>query len=75
MKQVICVHTAMALVEPLTKLFAELMPGVTRTGKEIRSALKQHLSEYMIPSKVVMMEHLPLNANGKIDRQQLKSTL
>ncbi|MBO6164581.1 MAG: amino acid adenylation domain-containing protein [Lachnospiraceae bacterium] len=56
-------------------LFAELMPGVTRTGKEIRSALKQHLSEYMIPSKVVMMEHLPLNANGKIDRQQLKSTL
>ena len=28
MKQVICVHTAMALVEPLTKLFAELMPEV-----------------------------------------------
>lgn len=28
MKQVICVHTAMALVEPLTKLVAELMPEV-----------------------------------------------
>ena len=28
MKNVICVHTAMALVEPLTKLFAELIPEV-----------------------------------------------
>ena len=28
MKNVICVHTAMALVEPLTKLFAELLPEV-----------------------------------------------
>jgi len=26
MINVICVHTAMALVEPLTKTFAELMP-------------------------------------------------
>ena len=29
MKHVMCVHTAMALVEPLTKLFQELMPEVT----------------------------------------------
>ena len=28
MINVICVHTAMALVEPLTKIFAELMPEV-----------------------------------------------
>lgn len=28
MKNVICVHTAMALVEPLTKIFAELLPEV-----------------------------------------------
>lgn len=28
-KHVMCVHTAMALVEPLTKLFQELMPEVT----------------------------------------------
>lgn len=28
MKHVICVHTAMALVEPLTKTFAELLPEV-----------------------------------------------
>ncbi len=29
MKHVVCVHTAMALVEPLTKLFQELIPEVT----------------------------------------------
>lgn len=28
MKHVICVHTAMALVEPLTKTFQELIPEV-----------------------------------------------
>jgi len=28
MRNVICVHTAMALVEPLTKLFQELLPEV-----------------------------------------------
>lgn len=28
MINVICVHTAMALVEPLTKTFAELLPEV-----------------------------------------------
>ena len=28
MKHVICVHTAMALVEPLTKIFTELLPEV-----------------------------------------------
>ena len=29
MKHVVCVHTAMALVEPLTKIFQELIPEVT----------------------------------------------
>ncbi len=38
-------------------------------------ALRQHLSEalpnYMIPSRFVFLEHIPLTANGKIDRNQL----
>ena len=29
MKHVICVHTAIALVEPLTRIFQELIPEVT----------------------------------------------
>lgn len=33
--------------------------------------LRERLLSYMVPNKVVWMENLPLNANGKIDRTQL----
>lgn len=40
--------------------------------QEIKSILKLHLSAYMVPGKVIILDKLPLNANGKIDRQKLK---
>lgn len=40
--------------------------------QEIRSFLKSHLSSYMLPGAVVVLDELPLNANGKIDRNKLK---
>ena len=45
------------------------------TGRELRSLLRQQLTSYMIPSKVVVLDALPLNANGKIDRKKLKEML
>ena len=30
------------------------------------------LPEYMIPNKVIYIENMPLNANGKIDRKALE---
>ena len=45
------------------------------TGKEIRSLLRSRLSGYMLPAKVQVLDALPLNANGKIDRQALKAML
>lgn len=56
-------------------LFAELSEGIECTGREIQSKLKTRLSSYMLPSRVVIMEKLPLNANGKIDRQKIKESL
>lgn len=41
--------------------------------QEIKSILKSHLSSYMVPGKVVVLDELPINANGKIDRQKLKT--
>jgi amino acid adenylation domain-containing protein len=38
---------------------------------ELRSFLKQRLPAYMLPSAFVVLEALPVNASGKIARQQL----
>ena len=45
------------------------------TKDEINSALANMVPEYMLPGKVIFMEVMPLNANGKIDRVALKEYL
>ena len=56
-------------------LFAELTDGCALTGQEIRSKLREKLSDYMLPRKVIVLDRMPLNPNGKIDRQSLKTEL
>ena len=38
---------------------------------ELRSHCQSHLPPHMVPSFFVILDKLPLNANGKIDRKQL----
>ncbi|WP_444997367.1 amino acid adenylation domain-containing protein [Aliikangiella sp. IMCC44359] len=38
---------------------------------EIKSWLKSLLPEYMVPSAIVIVDSLPINANGKIDKNKL----
>lgn len=51
-------------------LFCELNKPLA--SQQIRNMLREKLAEYMIPNKVIMCEKIPLNANGKINRQALK---
>ena len=45
--------------------------GAGVTGEALRESLRRKLPEYMVPSAIVMLERLPLTANGKIDRRAL----
>ncbi len=46
----------------------------TLTG-ELRRHLAQWLPEFMVPSRFVVTDDLPLNSNGKVDRKALIRTL
>ncbi len=43
--------------------------------EEIKSYMKQYLTEYMIPEFFVELEKLPLNSHGKIDKQALPAVI
>ncbi|WP_088830566.1 non-ribosomal peptide synthetase [Paenibacillus tyrfis] len=55
--------------------YRELVAFVTSSQElkttELREVLRECLPEYMIPTQFVQLEELPLNVNGKIDRNAL----
>ena len=60
-------------------LVAHVVPGSAATGRcdtaaAIRTDLRRSLPEYMIPSKIVLTQALPLGPSGKVDRSVLLTT-
>ncbi|MGW4771331.1 amino acid adenylation domain-containing protein [Nocardia sp. NPDC004278] len=55
------------------QLVAYVVPanGVTVDTEELRSQLAEHLPSYMVPAAIVVLEVMPLNPNGKLDRRAL----
>jgi amino acid adenylation domain-containing protein len=45
--------------------------GVEVSGAALREQLSARLPGYMLPSAYVVLDHLPLSANGKVDRRAL----
>ena len=41
------------------------------TEEKLISELKAHLPKYMIPATILLLDKLPYNLNGKIDRRKL----
>lgn len=60
-------HTEKRLVAYLVLRSGALKPTVS----ELRRYIREKLPEYMRPSAYVMLDRLPLTANGKVDRRAL----
>jgi acyl carrier protein len=54
-------------------LIAYLVPetGQIPAAAQLRAHLAARLPDFMVPSAFVVMQYLPLNANGKLDRAAL----
>jgi amino acid adenylation domain-containing protein len=46
-------------------------PGRRPTEQGLRAHLRATLPDYMVPARLVLLERLPLSANGKVDRAAL----
>jgi acyl-CoA synthetase (AMP-forming)/AMP-acid ligase II len=46
--------------------------GATLTGGDIISHCASRLANYMVPKEVVFLDHLPMNAHGKIVKNELR---
>lgn len=52
-------------------LVAYVAPSTSVTISDLRNYLKERLPDYMVPAAFVLLETLPLTANGKVDRRKL----
>ena len=71
------VSQAAAVYLRQTDAYGKIFGFVAYEGDEDDKTLLHRLGEilpsYMIPSRLNIMEALPKNANGKVDRQTLKT--
>lgn len=70
------VKEAIVLARESAGISKELVAYVTThhsefDTSELRERLKQTLPDYMVPAFIVHLDQMPLNANGKVDREAL----
>ncbi len=50
-----------------------LHQNVTISVKELRVFLRQHLPDFMVPARLIILDELPVTSNGKLDRKALSA--
>lgn len=71
------VNEAAALGIPHPTLGQGILVAITRNQNhdpdidKIISTCKQHMASFMVPQRIEVIDHMPKNPNGKIDRKQL----
>ncbi len=55
--------------------FLELVPGAAVQPAEIRRHVREQLASWAVPSIVEMLDELPRNPTGKVDKPALRATL
>jgi tyrocidine synthetase-3 len=72
---VVKVHKREESQELYLVAYAALMDGVAVSGSEMQqsliSSLRERLPDYMVPAFILLLDAMPLNASGKIDRGAL----
>ncbi|MET7419404.1 amino acid adenylation domain-containing protein [Dactylosporangium sp. NPDC005555] len=57
--------------EAHTRRLAAWITPASADPAQVRAALRERLPDYMVPSAFVVLDRLPLTANGKVDRAAL----
>lgn len=53
--------------------FAQKTQDITAAG--VKMQLAQRLPPYMVPKTILLLDQMPMNANGKCDKKALKEML
>jgi|GEM_PF-2319682 len=62
------------LIAFITLKNVENLSGTTYSENILRELLSNSLPQYMIPTKFIILDHIPLSNNGKINYQALKNS-
>jgi amino acid adenylation domain-containing protein/non-ribosomal peptide synthase protein (TIGR01720 family) len=70
LQQVDGVKQAVAVVIE-DKIIAYVTTGINLDAQSALDFLKERLPAYMVPARIITLDNIPLNTNGKVDRKKL----
>ncbi len=66
---------AWPLVDGAARGVVSFIAGGSTDGEALLAGLRKRLPSHMVPSRLVGLDHMPVNQSGKVDRQALRRIL